>query len=117
MFQYKKEDGVEYTFEIPLAKNCKIDQIVYNGEVNQQRIGDYHIREGGKFGADYLIYEDKPEVCHSKYTLNKHCDNLIGINRLAEKTDKISLITDMKIIRKYRRITRKEKRKQQSHII
>ncbi|CAD8211668.1 unnamed protein product [Paramecium octaurelia] len=112
MYQFKNE-GIEYTFEIPLAKNCKTDQIVYSGGGNQSTIGDYHIREGGKFGADYLIYEDKPEVCHSKYTLNLQCDNLIGINRLAEKTDKISLIGNMKIIRKYRRTTRKEKRKQQ----
>ncbi|CAD8126131.1 unnamed protein product [Paramecium sonneborni] len=111
MYQYK-EKGIEYNFEIPLAKNCKIDQIVYQDKDNKCVINNYYIIGGGKFGADYLIYEDRPEVCHSKYTFNKVGDNLIGINRLAEKTDKISLIADMKIIRKYRRLTRKEKKKQ-----
>lgn len=53
MYLYKKEE-IEYTLEIPLAKNCKIDQIVYYEEGNQKRIGDYHIREGGKVDDEYI---------------------------------------------------------------
>ncbi|KAM3141602.1 hypothetical protein pb186bvf_006207 [Paramecium bursaria] len=83
---YIQYNGEKDCMKIPLAKNCKIQQVAYK-QVDE-KIGPYNQRGGGKFGADNLLYDGDPDQCHAKYLGYKKLNELIGSNRLAEKTDK-----------------------------
>lgn len=52
------------------------------------------------------MYEGDPDKVHSKYTIHADDDNIVAINRLSEKTDKIPVLSRYQITlkRMFRRI-------------
>lgn len=57
----------------------------------------YVVRAGGKFGGDFVLYEDHPERCHAQYTVlaqdvrsepNMSWPELLGVGRVAENVSK-----------------------------